>query len=268
MRECIKISINGVSLHRPDKWLLTVATQGKSVPRFKQVVSEIPGMDGAIVPDVLRLEAGTLPVGVKLKGRDAAENRALHDELVRALYGRGQLVQIDLEGADGLVRRNYGRADQSSLNELAATLADARVEYYLPDPVWRSPARSWLPVAHSGATVELEELKGGTGPVSYVLALSGPGTGVRVTDVESGEVTLWAGERDQARVLLIDGWRAGEYSSRPASPSVAGNAARSSEVESAGRIWTDVQGRYRVKVEVTGAGVGTSVALFAGRAWL
>lgn len=266
MRECVKISINGVPLNQPDKWALTVQTTPKWFPRFKQATAEVPGMDGVIAPKLLELEPGVLTVGVKIRGATAADNRQHVDELVRTLFGRGQLVRIDLEGADGIVRTNHGRASESSLNELVATMADGRVEFFLPNPVWRSAA-SWVPVSR-GMVVELEELRGSSGPVSYVAALSGPGTELRVTDIESGEHAHWVGERDPLKTLLVDRWRAGEHSVRPDTPNVAGNAARSAEIESVGRIWPSVDGRYRVRVDVVGAGQDTAVSLYVGRAWL
>lgn len=267
-RECIHVEIDGRPVHVDGVRHLTVATVTKSLPGYKTVEAEVPYQDGVITQKLARFEQGVFTLGVKVKGLSAREHRENFHNLMRLLYApTGRQVRITVTDSLGVPRSNWGRVREQSVHEINSMTSDVRVEFDLANPVWESDPR-WVPVPHTGSRIELNSLPAGTGPVMYAVTLAGEGTGITVTDAVSGETTQWAGERDTAKVLTIAGWSATESVSQPSTIPARSNAALSAEIESVGRLWPDLDGKYVVRVDVPGAGRTTAVQLYVGAGWL
>ncbi|GAB3459244.1 hypothetical protein [Actinophytocola sediminis] len=190
--------VDGVPLDHPAGcWRLLAATQVRPLPGARTASVSVPGRPGelpTVGEDVASTTVG-LTLGVRGVDPDGTDQGAAGLELnLRSLYGlfgtRHRLLDVRYSPAVGVPEL---AADAKVVTASEPTVwtgaAHARLAVVLriPGVFWRDPVPADWSTTTLAAPARVSMLDGATAPVlDAILRVTGPVTGLRVTDVETG----------------------------------------------------------------------------------
>jgi hypothetical protein len=190
--------VDGVPLDHPAGcWRLLAATQVRPLPGVRAASVSVPGRPGElpIVGEDVETTTVGLTLGVRGVGPDGVDQGAAGLELnLRSLYGlfgvRHRLLDVRYSPAVDVPEL---AADAKVVTASEPTVwsgaARARLAVVLriPGVFWRDPVPADWSTSTLSAPVRVVTLDGATAPVlDAILRITGPVTGLRVTDVETG----------------------------------------------------------------------------------
>ncbi|MCP3799738.1 hypothetical protein NLX83_10760 [Allokutzneria sp. A3M-2-11 16] len=285
-------AVDGVPLDHPSGcWKLLAATQVRPLPGVRTAAVSVPGRPGELPLVGEDVEATTIGLtlgitGVNPAGVDqGAEGLELNMRALYALLGvRHRLLDVRYSPAAGVPDlRAEAKVVTASEPQVWLGAARARLAVVLrvPGVFWRDVAPSTWSTTTLGAPVRVATLDGSTAPVlDAVLRITGPVTGLRVTDIATGGWVGYPGALATGRQLRV-------HCGRMDAHEAPGVTWEGTEANATGRVVTGGPSSgfrflaltpaavtsahdrgVQVLVEGTGTTEATLVELRAGRAYL
>ncbi|WP_424183858.1 hypothetical protein ACOBQX_18025 [Actinokineospora sp. G85] len=191
-------AVDGVPLDHPAGcWKLLAATQVRPLPGARAASVAVPGRPGELPLVGADVEATTvgLTLGITGVSPDGVNQGAAGlDANLAALYGvfgvRHRLLDVRFTPAPG-VAEVAAEATVTAASEpqvwIGAARARLAVVLRIPGAYWRDVAPSTWSTTTLGVPVRVSTLDGSSAPVlDAVLRITGPVTGLRITDTATG----------------------------------------------------------------------------------
>lgn len=191
-------AVDGVPLDHPAGcWRLLAATQVRPLPGARTASVAVPGRPGelpTVGEDVETTTVG-LTLGVSGVGPDGSDQGAAGlEHNLRALYAlfgvRHRLLDVRYAPAVGVPELAAdGKVVSASEPTVWTGAARARLAVVLrvPGVFWRDPTPADWSTSALGVPVRVSTLDGATAPVlDAILRITGPVTGLRITDAVTG----------------------------------------------------------------------------------
>ncbi|MEU4444902.1 hypothetical protein AB0K14_03185 [Actinosynnema sp. NPDC050801] len=208
-------AVDGVPLDHPAGcWKLLAATQVRPLPGARAASVAVPGRPGELPLVGADVEATTvgLTLGITGVSPDGVDQGAAGlDANLAALYGlfgvRHRLLDVRYSPAPGAAEV-AAEATVTAASEpqvwIGAARARLAVVLRIPGAYWRDPAPSTWSTTTLGAPVRVNILDGSSAPVlDAVLRITGPVTGLRITDTVTGGWVSHPGTLPAGRALRI-----------------------------------------------------------------
>jgi hypothetical protein len=215
--------VDGVPLDHPAGcWKLLAATQVRPLPGVRSAEVALPGRAGELPLVGEDLDATTigLTLGITGVSPDGVDQGAAGLELnLRAVYAlvgvRHRLLDVRYSPAAGVPQMQADAkvvAAAEPVVSVGAARARLAVVLRIPGVVWRDVAPAVFSTKAFGAPVRVSTVDGSTAPVvDAVLRVSGPVTGLRVTDTATGGWLSYPGSLAAGRQLRVHCGRMNAY---------------------------------------------------------
>lgn len=191
-------TVDGVPLDHPvGCWKLLAATQVRPLPGARTASVAVPGRPGELPLVGADVEATTVGLSVGVRGVDpdgVDRGAAGLDANLAALYAlfgvRHRMLDVRYTAAPAMAEV-AAEATVTAASEPAVWIGAARarlaVVLRVPGAYWRDPTPSTWSTSTLGAPVDVDTLHGSSAPVlDAVLRITGPVTGLRITDTVTG----------------------------------------------------------------------------------
>jgi hypothetical protein len=208
-------TVDGVPLDHPAGcWKLLAATQVRPLPGARAASVSVPGRPGELPTVREGFETTTVGLTLAVTGMTPEgidQGAAGLEDNLRALYGvfgtRHRLLDVRYTPAAGTLEL---AADAKAVTASEPTVwtgaARARLTVVLriPGVFWRDPAPVDWSTSTLGAPVRVSTLDGSSAPVlDAILRITGPVTGLRITDIETDGWLAYPGSLAAGRQLRM-----------------------------------------------------------------
>lgn len=208
-------TVDGVPMDHPAGcWRLLAATQVRPLPGVRAAQVAVPGRPGDLPTTGEDVAATTVGLTLAVRGvdPDGADRGAVGlEHNLRGLYGlfgvRHRLLDLRYTPAAGMPDL-CAEAKVVTASEPTAWIGAARarlaIVLSIPGVFWRDPTPADWSTSTLGAPVRVSTLDGSTAPVlDAIFRVTGPVTGLRITDTTTGSWLAYPGTVAAGRQLRV-----------------------------------------------------------------